>query len=155
MYEFRLPTSTLNHSFRKLGVAALIGWGLAYWLTGSGFNTVTTIIVMMIGVGGYFYTKQHVWVRLSTDGIDGTGYTGRNVKITWDQPVTLNATRMSDMDGVEIRLAENDGLLKKQVSSLFIPTPIANTADFAAALSTLAPVGHPLRQMLTNQMQKQ
>jgi uncharacterized membrane protein len=151
MYEFRLPPATLNGSFRKLGFAALIGLGLAYLLTGSGFSTTTTIIVLIIGVGGYFYTKQHVWIRLSADGIDGTGYTGRKVKISWDQPVTLNATRMSDMDGVEIRLAENGGLLKKQVSSLFIPAPIANTLDFSTALFKLAPVGHPLRQMFSNQ----
>jgi hypothetical protein len=147
MHEFRLPTPTLNRLFGTFAIAALIGLGIAHWLSGSGISIVTAVVIVIISVGSYFYTKQYVWVRLSADGIFGTGYTGRNLKISWNQRVTLGNTHISNMEGIEIRLTENDNLLKKKVSSVFIPTPISNTPEFLAVVHKFAPSDHPLKQM--------
>jgi hypothetical protein len=150
VHQFRVPASELNRAFRKWGATMLIGLILAHLLVPQGLSTSTVILVAILGGAGYYYAKHHVWVCLSADGICGTGYTGREVQISWHEAITVNTARKSDMDGVEIRLARNDSLLKRSVLSLFIPHAIVTTREFSTALSKLAPADHPLRKISTN-----
>ncbi len=149
-FQFRVPISELNRSFRKWGASMLIGLILAHFLVPQGLSASAVILVAILGVGGYYYAKQHVWVSLSADGISGNGYTGREIQLPWHEAITVNTARMSDMDGVEIRLAENNNLLERRVLSLFIPHAIVTTREFSTALSKLAPADHPLRGISTN-----
>lgn len=150
MNHFRLPTTELNRGFRKVGVSLVAGLILAHFLTPNGISISTIILAATIGVAGYFYTKQHVWLSLSADGISGKGYTNRKVEIAWSTAVTMNAARMSNMDGFEIRASENDSAIKRKILSLFIPRAIADTPDFSATVAKFAPTDHPLRRLSGN-----
>ncbi|MFM9879284.1 MAG: hypothetical protein ACKVOO_02590 [Burkholderiaceae bacterium] len=106
----------------------------------NGISRDTVIMMASISVAGYFYAKQHVWLSLSADGISGRGYTNRRIEISWHYTITVNTVKKSDMDGVEIRTLENDGFVKKQILSLFIPSAIAVTPEFLAAVAKFAPL---------------
>ena len=147
MIQFRVPPAELNRSFRRLVISAGIGLVVLHFLLPFGISGTTAGTLAAIGVVGYFYTRQHVWFTLSPDGISGSGYTNRKIHISWSDAISINPTRMSDMDGVEIRISENAGLVKKQVLSLFIPRPISDTRGFSDAVGLLAPKDHPLRKL--------
>lgn len=150
MYQFRLPTTELNRGFRKWGFTSLLALILAHFFLPKGISGELLVLVAAIGVGGYFYVKQYVWLTLSTEGIAGTGYTNRKIQISWRDAVTINKARVSDMDGFEIRASENDGVLRKQVLSVFIPRAIAETPEFLATVTKVAPTNHPLRTLSGN-----
>lgn len=150
MYQFRVPTTELNRAFRKWGAISLIASIVVHFVLPNGISSSTIILVAAIGVAGYFYARQHVWLRLSADGMSGTGYTNRRVEISWHDTITVTTARMSDMDGVEIRASENDGFVKKRILSLFIPRAIADTPEFSATVAKFAPKDHPLRTLSNN-----
>lgn len=128
----------------------LVGMLLINFFQPSGIGGSTIVVIAVFGIMGYFYAKQDVWVTLSDQGIRATGYTGREIRIPWEAMITVNAARKYDMDGIELRLSENDNFLKKQVLSLFIPRAIANSNEFATTVAKLAPVDHPLRKLSDN-----
>lgn len=150
MYQFRVPPAELNRTFRKWGVTVLIALVLAHLLLPNGISGSTAVLLAAIGASGYFYAKQHIWLTLSPDGICGTGYTNRKIEISWHDTISINSARMSDMDGAEIRTAENDGVVKKRILSLFIPRAISDTPEFSATVGKFAPKDHPLRTLSNN-----
>jgi hypothetical protein len=145
MYEFRLPTTELNRGFRKWGFTMLIALVLAHFFLPNGIGGELIFLPLAVGVAGYLYAKQHIWLSLSPDGISGSGYTNRKIKIAWRDTVTINKARVSAMDGFEVRASANDSFVKKQILSLFIPRAIADSPEFSAAVAELAPAGHSLR----------
>lgn len=88
MHQFRLPLPELNRIFRHWGLATLAGVLLSHFVMPQrlGITISTTILLGIIAGGSYYVARKHVWLRMSADGISGTGYTGRGIQIAWHEP---------------------------------------------------------------------
>jgi len=141
-----LPSKALNQVYLSRLPMFVVGLVIAPLL---GLSTVallfkTAILLAVLIVGLYFYTKQYKWVYLSSKGIQGLNLRGGKATIEWDDPITLKPiTAFSGIKGFAVQSAKNRG-------SLFIPTSIATTTEFQSNLNRVAPQSHPLLEVSNN-----
>jgi hypothetical protein len=144
--SFTVPESDLRRAWRWHWVAGAVGVGMTFLIRPSA--SLISLVGSAALVGGLVYfayraTLRHVWVTLSTAGMSGRGETNRDLLFGWHEPVVVEERRKFGFKGVIVRRSE-DGRLKRQVASVFIPEPVLRLEPFRAALSRFAPSSHPL-----------
>lgn len=144
--EYILPKEALNQAYLRhlpilvIGLAICLLFGIS--TIASMFRTACILAVLVIG--SYLYTKQYKWVYISSAGIQGLSPTGGNVRLEWDEPVTIKSiSAFAGIKGFAIKSAKNR-------SALFIPASIATAVEFQFNLNQVAPKNHPLCKIGNN-----
>jgi hypothetical protein len=105
------------------------------------------VLALVLAIG-YWLTKRHKWVYLSAAGIQGSNARGVKVLISWSEQVTLKPSSYAGVSGVSVQAA-------CQTGALFLPLPIAASAEFRSKLQHLAPSDHPLQSVGKNALSQE
>lgn len=143
---FTVPQTVLRHAYLRVLPLCVVGLAIPLML---GFTTlsttVATVAVLIIPIGGvYWYTLNYKWVYLSSSGIQGRAANGRKITIPWSENVTLEFCVASP--GIKCISVQP----MSKGAALLLPSSIATTAAFKAALAEVAPANHPLRDVEAN-----
>ena len=140
---FVLPRAAINRAYVRFVPWVVLGLAVSplLGLTRSIAATLESAVLVAVILGiGYWLTKRYRWVYLSATGIQGTSGRGIKVLIPWSEQVMLKRSSYGGIAGVSVQPVGKSG-------AIFLPLPIAASAEFRSKLEQLAPVNHPLRSV--------
>lgn len=147
--EFRLPNDAVLKNFRIAGFSTIGSFLLMPLVGVSYFSDVfwwTVGFVLLATLIGYSFSKQYVYITLSSDGFAAGRNTGKTSSFAWRDDVLIEEKTMSGLPGILVR-KQDAGFLKGMVRSVFVPQPILMQSEFQDAVKRYAPKAHPLRRI--------
>lgn len=151
----RLPGGAVLRAFLQhaaLIVLVLAGFSLLSPQAPLGALAGAAVLAVAVLAIAYGFTAHRVWVRLSAAGLSSTGYTGRELSIPWSAGVHIKAARRSGYNGHSVVPTQYAGSLAAGMHTIFLPAAITAGSEFAAGIEAWAPAGHPLRDLVSNQV---
>jgi hypothetical protein len=151
----RLPGAAVRRAFLQhtaLILLVLAGFSLLSPRAALGALAGAAVLATAVLAIAYGFTAHRVWVRLSAAGLSSTGYTGRELSIPWSASVHIKAARRSGYNGHSVVPTQYAGSLAAGMHTIFLPAAITAGSEFAAAIEAWAPAGHPLRDLVSNQV---
>jgi hypothetical protein len=143
---FVIPKADLNRAYLRLLPWAAIGLAIPVALgRTSVLNSLSTAAYAAILIGIlYWYVLGYKWILLAPSGIRGLSSTGKKVTISWSEAVSIG--RRVAFNGISCISVQPNS----KGTALMLPSSIAATPEFLAALDRMAPASHPLRNCGSN-----
>lgn len=143
---FTVPKADLHRAYLRLLPWILVGLAIPLVLGLTSLRTsIDTAALLAVLVGSvYWYTLRYKWIFLASSGIQGLTATGAKVLIPWSEPVELgHRVAFNGIACISVKPMSKG-------AALLLPSSIAATSEFNAALEHLAPPNHPLRDVSGN-----
>ena len=147
----RLPGAAVRRAFLQhtaLILLVLAGFSLLSPQAALGALAGAAVLAVAVLAIAYGFTAHRVWVRLSAAGLSSTGYTGRDLSIAWSVALHVKPARRSGYSGHSVTPTQYVGSLAAGMHTIFLPAAITAGSEFAVAVETWAPAGHPLRELV-------